>query len=91
MGSLEAILEVAEQFSSLGTAIQEQVMDVLRGHSSYEYADEDDPLMTPGAASYVRERLVPALERLLDCLDLDELEIDIEDFVENVPEGEVYW
>ena len=50
---LDNILQIAKAYASLGEAIASQIR-----------LDDPDCEPTPGASSYIRERLLPALDRL---------------------------
>ena len=67
---LKDIIEVATQYASLGCMIQQQFDGLLEQGPVDEYGDSQ---VTPGAAEYISERLIPALRSLAERVDDDAL------------------
>ena len=74
---LREIIEVAAQYASLGDAIQCQIKGLL--DDCY-----GDAQVTAGAAEYIGDRLLPALERLAEAVDSEELADEIQEFTHQI-------
>ena len=74
------LLRMAEQFASLGDETGQHAVQLADDNGS-----NDEPAMTGGAARYVRERLIPALEVLVEeRVNGSELRAEVEEFARRV-------